>query len=152
MSSLGSHIGWLKSKMIYEWFPYKAQRKLKFYKSIIKKDDLCIDVGAHLGDRSKTFLDLGAKVIAVEPQPKFVDYLNNKFRNKSKFNVEAKAISDTESMASLSISSRNPTLSTLSGKAWQQEMNDATSATIDFDQQIEVPTKYFKTVSTDYMN
>ncbi len=40
----------------------------KFYSQFIKPDDLCFDIGAYLGEKSKVFLKLGAKVILVEPQ------------------------------------------------------------------------------------
>lgn len=39
-----------------------------FYGKLIKKNDLCFDIGANIGKKSKIFLALGAKVIAFEPQ------------------------------------------------------------------------------------
>ncbi len=39
-----------------------------FYSKLIKKNDLCFDIGANIGTKSKLFLSLGAKVIAFEPQ------------------------------------------------------------------------------------
>ena len=45
------------------------QKKLKFYSQFIKKGDLVFDVGANLGNRTKIFLKLGARVVAIEPQP-----------------------------------------------------------------------------------
>lgn len=47
------------------FFKYKQQL---FYREIIKKGDLCFDIGANVGKKSKLFLALGAKVIAFEPQ------------------------------------------------------------------------------------
>jgi FkbM family methyltransferase len=43
-----------------------------FYGQFIRDGDLCFDVGASVGNRTAVFLDLGAKVVAVEPQPSFV--------------------------------------------------------------------------------
>jgi FkbM family methyltransferase len=53
-----------------------------FYSQFIKKDDLVFDVGANFGNRVEIFLALGAKVIAIEPQQKCVDYLTKKYGNK----------------------------------------------------------------------
>lgn len=44
---------------------YKSRR---FYSKLIKKNDVCFDIGANIGAKSKLFLSLGAKVIAFEPQ------------------------------------------------------------------------------------
>ncbi|MCP4613427.1 MAG: FkbM family methyltransferase [Planctomycetes bacterium] len=46
------------------------QRKLmmNFYKQFIKETDLCFDVGGNLGEYTRVFIGLEAKVICVEPQ------------------------------------------------------------------------------------
>ena len=66
---------------------YRKERKLvemrkKFYASFLKENDLCFDIGANFGNRVKTFVDLKARVVAVEPQKKCCDHLQRKFRNK----------------------------------------------------------------------
>ncbi len=40
-----------------------------FYAKFVRKGDLCFDIGAHAGLITGIFLELGAKVVAVEPQP-----------------------------------------------------------------------------------
>ena len=35
----------------------------------VKRGDLVFDIGAHVGDRVAAFRRLGARVVAVEPQP-----------------------------------------------------------------------------------
>jgi len=40
----------------------------KFYSEFIRPGELCFDIGAHIGKKTKVFLELGARVIAVEPQ------------------------------------------------------------------------------------
>jgi FkbM family methyltransferase len=47
-----------------------------FYKKLIKKDDLCFDIGANIGKKSRLFLALNAKVIAFEPQTECFKFLN----------------------------------------------------------------------------
>lgn len=46
----------------------KTYHDRKFYAQFIGKGDLCFDIGANIGVKSKLFLSLGAKVIAFEPQ------------------------------------------------------------------------------------
>ena len=40
-----------------------------FYRKFISPGDICFDVGANVGNRVAPLLSIGAKVIAVEPQP-----------------------------------------------------------------------------------
>jgi len=47
----------------------------KFYSNLINKNDLCFDIGANKGSKSKLFLSLGARVIAFEPQSSCSKYL-----------------------------------------------------------------------------
>lgn len=58
-----------------------------FYTQFIKPDDLVFDVGANYGNRVEIFQKLNAKIVAVEPQKKCVDYLKSKFKNISIENV-----------------------------------------------------------------
>lgn len=58
---------------------YKEQ---SFYAKLIKKGDLCFDIGANLGKKSQLMLAAGGKVIAFEPQSscfKILDDLQKKY-------------------------------------------------------------------------
>lgn len=77
-----------------KYFPSKSQRLLlekekqeftksiEFFSAFIKPGDLCFDVGANMGKRVETFLKLGARVVAIEPQRIFSKYLKLKFGKK----------------------------------------------------------------------
>jgi len=41
---------------------------VQFYAQFIHPGDLCFDIGAHTGERARIFLELGARVVCVEPQ------------------------------------------------------------------------------------
>lgn len=58
---------------------------INFYKKIIKKGNLCFDIGANIGGKSKLFLSLNASVIAFEPQSKCVPFLNQIKNSRFKF-------------------------------------------------------------------
>jgi FkbM family methyltransferase len=138
MINLKSPFGWLLSKALYEWNPFKSRRKHAFYAKFIQQGDLAFDVGAHLGDRTDTWLCLGARVVAFEPQPKFTEYLEQKFSHHDDFVLENKGLGAQEGRATLAISSLFPTLSTLAGKAWETEINSASSLNIDFDRSVDI--------------
>ena len=74
-SYIRSKLGLWRSILIYYWKPFNESRLKQFYGQFITKGDLCFDVGAHLGNRSNAWLKLGAKVVAVEPQPQCIRYL-----------------------------------------------------------------------------
>ena len=59
----------------------KSDRKkmIQFYSNFISNGDLCFDVGANIGNRTEVFLELGAKVICVEPQQACLQQLNKIF-------------------------------------------------------------------------
>jgi FkbM family methyltransferase len=41
-----------------------------FYAPFISRGDLCFDIGSNIGEKTEAFLALGARVVAIEPQPK----------------------------------------------------------------------------------
>lgn len=59
------------------------QRLRHFYSKLLGSGDLCIDVGANIGDFTNAFLSCGARVIAVEPQPSCVRHLRTRFSGHS---------------------------------------------------------------------
>ncbi len=58
-------------------------KRVDFYSQFIKSGNLCFDIGANLGNRTSVFIELGAKVIALEPQKKCFDYLSKRFSRKA---------------------------------------------------------------------
>lgn len=84
-----------------------------FYSAFVRPGDLCFDVGANLGDRTSIFLELGARVIAVEPQSRCLDFLRDRFGDDPRVTVVPKAVGSDEGRARLLISDA-PTLSSMS--------------------------------------
>ena len=71
-----------------------SKNRFSFYKSFTKQGDLVFDVGANVGNRAEIFRQLGAKVIAIEPQQSCVDILRNKFQND--ITIEQVGLGSTE--------------------------------------------------------
>lgn len=64
------------SKLKYQYESLKKRKKFKnFYALFLQNGDLCFDIGANIGNRTESFLSLGAKVIAVEPQNECIEVL-----------------------------------------------------------------------------
>jgi len=87
-------------------------RARNFYGQFIHPGDLVFDVGANIGERSKAFLALGARVVAFEPQRHCVEYLNNVMEDQDHFMLIAKALGRQEGSAELLVSDTS-TVSTL---------------------------------------
>jgi FkbM family methyltransferase len=56
----------------------REERRL--YRQFVAPGDLVFDVGANVGLKTETFLALGARVIAVEPNPDCADVINRRCR------------------------------------------------------------------------
>ncbi len=131
-------LGILRSVAMYYWKPFNKKRLTNFYKAFVKEGDLCFDIGAHLGNRTNAWTALGAKVIAVEPQPQCMRYLKQKFSNNSNVVLLQKAVSNEPGQASFHVSELTPTISTMAAKDWRDTMADNTSFKVTWDETIQV--------------
>lgn len=90
-SILGDSIVKFLRKVKFSFFPYQGEeskevieRRQKFYSKFIRPNDLIFDVGANMGNRIRPLLNIGARIVAVEPQKECRDVLEVKFGNKIK--------------------------------------------------------------------
>jgi len=103
-----------RSHLIYRANPLKRRRAQAFYRQFVGAGDLCFDVGAHLGDRTTHFLNLGARVVAVEPQPALMTALRRRFHDERRVTLIAAGLGAEAGQAELAIDPANPTVATLS--------------------------------------
>lgn len=75
---------------------------------------LMFDIGAHVGDRIASFRRLGARVVAVEPQPAALRALRLIFRHDAGVTLVPAAIGAQQGRVQLHCNTRNPTISTAS--------------------------------------
>jgi FkbM family methyltransferase len=80
---------------------------LNFYSSFLSSGDLCFDVGANTGNRTKIFLKLGARVVAIEPQKECADHISMLYGHKKQMTLVRKALGAKEGEAEMQISSVN---------------------------------------------
>ena len=72
----------------------KKAAMISLYQRWVKPGGLVFDIGANVGNRIDIFLEIGAKVVAVEPQQHCVQILLEKFGNK--ISIENIGLSDSE--------------------------------------------------------
>jgi FkbM family methyltransferase len=87
-------------------------KQLDFYSELIKRNDLCFDIGANIGDKTSLFLQLGAGVVAVEPQESCWRVLKRRFKNDNVF-IESVALAGEKGSKTLFVD-RAHTLATIS--------------------------------------
>ena len=86
--------------------------RLEFYRTLVGPESLVFDIGANMGNRSKVFRELGARVVAFEPQSYCADFLAAAFSGDSAFTLDRSALSDEEGEKPMFIGQAH-TLSTL---------------------------------------
>jgi FkbM family methyltransferase len=119
--------GLLRSLALYHGIPWRAAQLRRFYAPVVPAGGLAFDVGAHAGNRVRAFRALGARVVAVEPQPDFAALLSRWFARDVGVTVLPMALGREAGQAQLLLSEATPTVSTLSAH-WAQR----TGATASF--------------------
>jgi FkbM family methyltransferase len=110
------HLQEINYKLSYFNGKSKHPRKLviTFYKKFIKRKDLVFDIGANVGERVSVFRELGAVVVAVEPQKKCVDNMKSRFCQSKDIYFENVGLGAMESEMDLFICEDDDRLSTFS--------------------------------------
>jgi FkbM family methyltransferase len=104
------------------------------YARFLKPGDLAFDIGAHVGDRIASFRRLGARVVALEPQPgpaRAIRLIHGRDRQVTLIQA---AGGEAEGEITLRVNSANPTVSTASdafiraadgAEGWEGQVWDA---------------------------
>jgi len=86
----------------------------RLYRRFVKPGELVFDTGSHVGDRIASFRRLGARVLAVEPQPFPIQVLELLYGRDSQVMIERVGVGSRPGTATLLINLANPTVSTVS--------------------------------------
>ena len=130
--------GLLRSLVIYYGQFWRNANRRRFYGQFVRAGSLCFDIGAHVGDRVRTFRQLGARVVAVEPQPLLQTVLRALYGRDRDVVLRSLGVGSVAGRLTLSVSSRSPTLSTLS-KDWIAEVQaDQRFRSTEWDRQLEI--------------
>lgn len=106
---------------MYYGIPGRARRLRAFYRPFVAPDSVCFDVGAHAGNRVRAWRALGARVVAVEPQRLFGALLERLYGDDPAVTLVRAALGARAGVAEILVSSRHPTVSTLS-RDWAERV------------------------------
>jgi FkbM family methyltransferase len=84
------------------------------YRYFVEPGDLVFDIGAHVGDRVSSLRRLGARVVAVEPQPLLLDALTHIHGRDPLVVIIPRAVGSQTETLTLHLNTENPTISTVS--------------------------------------
>jgi FkbM family methyltransferase len=105
------------------------------YGRFLHAGDLAFDIGSHVGDRIAAFRRLGARVVALEPQPLCAGAIRALFAGDDAVTLVEAACGTQPGSVSLRVNSANPTVSTASAEfvaaaggagGWEGQVWDST--------------------------
>jgi FkbM family methyltransferase len=137
-TSLRASWGLWRSLVIYYGDPFKLRRMGRFYAQFIRPGDLCFDLGAHVGNRVWVWSRLGARVVAVEPQPACLDLLRRWFGQRPNVTLVGTAVGAEAGRAPLWVSAATPTVTTLSRPWIEAVQQEASFARVRWGERVEV--------------
>ncbi len=132
----------------------KAARQLRervaFYSQFLKHDQIAFDIGANMGNRTEAFLEIGCKVIAIEPQQECANYLIEKYGENPNLTVINKALDKQAGEQDFYISEAS-TLSSMS-KEWIEcvRSDDGPFAGVRWDEKVTVKTDTMDAIIEQY--
>jgi len=123
---------------MYYAIPGRARGWRRFYRQFVFPGELCFDVGAHVGNRTAALLTIGANVLALEPQPLFAGVLQRLYGKNPHFDLLLSAVGGQPGRVEMLLSSRTPTVATLS-EEWVVEVRKTPGfSKIHWDERLEV--------------
>ena len=131
--------GVLRSLRIYYGNAQRRTSMDDLYGQFVRPGDLVFDIGAHVGDRIGAFRRLGARVVAVEPQPAPMHALRLLYGRDQAVALEPVAIGATTGQVELYVNVDNPTVSSCSKKLVQAAATAPGWSGERWDKSISVP-------------
>jgi FkbM family methyltransferase len=97
---------------------------MRIYSQFIKTGDLCFDIGANVGNIAETFLQLGARIVCVEPQEGCIRILTRRFGRRNAVILVRKGLSDSAGEAEMWTCDNNDAIATMSQR-WMTAVRDS---------------------------
>jgi FkbM family methyltransferase len=113
--ALGGDLGALRTSLeVYYGNPARDAAMDALYARFVPHGGLAFDIGSHVGDRIASFRRIGARVVALEPQPDCATVIRAIHGGDTDVTLIQAACGAAEGLLRLHINSRNPTVSTAS--------------------------------------
>ncbi|MEP1216398.1 MAG: FkbM family methyltransferase [Marinobacter sp.] len=122
---LNRGLGLLRSLFIYRR-PGRQKPLRRLYSEFIRPGDLVFDIGAHLGDRASAFAALGARVVALEPQPQLLRLLRWLTWHQPGIVCLPMAVGRAPGNAELALSFRTPAVASFDSH-WRERVRTTTT-------------------------
>ncbi|GAA4682543.1 hypothetical protein GCM10023215_15730 [Pseudonocardia yuanmonensis] len=127
-----------RSLAMYHGVPGRHRKMVRFYSQFLAPGELAFDVGAHVGSRVRAWRRLGARVVAVEPQPDCVRVLRLFFGRDADVTILPGAVGARAGRARIGVSTRTPTVSSMSPEWIDTVSADRGFSWVRWDQEVEV--------------
>ena len=128
-----------RSLDVYYGDPVREAAMDRLYGRFLRPGALALDIGSHVGDRIASFRRLGARVVALEPQPDCARVIRAFHGSDRQVALVEAACGAREGRLVLHVNSANPTVSTASS-AFVRAADGATGWEGQrWDREIEVP-------------
>ena len=127
----------------------KAMRTA-FYSQFLGPGQICFDIGANMGNRTEAFLEIGCRVIAVEPQQQCVEHLQSTFGDNPNLVIVNKAVDKEPGQKEIYISDAH-TLSSMS-KEWIEcvKSEDGPFKDFNWDKKVNVETDTLDSLISEF--
>jgi FkbM family methyltransferase len=102
------------SLAVYYGDPSREAAMDALYARFVRPGDLAFDIGSHVGDRIGAFRRIGARVVALEPQPLCADVIRALYGDDPAVSLFDGACGPKSGRLKLHINSANPTVTTAS--------------------------------------
>ena len=129
----------MRSLLIYYGNPWRNKQLVRFYCQFIQPGDLCFDIGAHVGNRIWAWSRIGATVVGVEPQPALMRWLQRFFGRSAHVSLRQEAVGAEIGRAMMFVSSKNPTVTTLSQEWLSAVKQDPSFASVSWETAVTTP-------------
>jgi len=138
LRSVQQTLGFSWSFLIYYGLPFHHQALTRIYAPLIGPDDLCFDIGAHLGDRIRAWSKLGARIIALEPHPGMMSWLRRWYGQQINVVLVEQAVGAQPGVGTLWVSRLTPSVSTVSQKWLTTVQHNRRFAGVRWEEQVPV--------------
>jgi FkbM family methyltransferase len=111
---------------------------VRLYGEFLGPGDVAFDIGAHVGSRVRAWRKLGARVVAVEPQPDCLRVMRLLYGRDHDVTLVPKALGAAPGRSRLAVSTATPTVSSMSASWIESVAADRRFARVRWDRSIEV--------------
>jgi FkbM family methyltransferase len=139
MGSVATAVGLARSLVQYYGQPWRGPRLARLYGPFVHAGGLCFDVGAHVGQRTRCWRRLDARVVAIEPQRACLRVLRALCGRDPGITIVPMAVGRVRGEATLYAAPRTPTVASLSADWIERVRRDPGFAHVEWRADERVP-------------